>query len=774
MKKLSFVKALIVFAFIGVSTLGYSADITSTSVGGLWSQTSTWIGGYVPGPFDNVFINGPVYSDNAQCNNITVNPTGLIKNAGDNDTLYVLGNFVNNGTVDYYYHFIVNISGDITNNGLWKSGVYTYLTGNSDHHIATLNNNAFNMAILENKGTGNIYVDAMASFEGVILKFNNDTLFLSANDTLKIKQQYLQDCIVEGDGNASIIQGVEYNGSGPGFNSVSFRNITFQGTIDVGTDFDTHGTVVNEGTIQNHWTSYTLTIADGIFINSGTLRNYNQWLGIDLYSNFINFGTITNKFFNLKGTGEQYISQGTGSFFSCSDFHSVKPSGKIHFLSDVFFQNCQIDLQNDTLLIPDVTMLKLTSSNIVNAIIDCETPGGMFKLNCINNSYIGASSVSNAELLGETTWGNCDLYGEILVTDTLRGTYGGSTVTVHGNLTNNGVIKNHTYSFYLNMEGDVANNGIWQNFSTNVSGSDDQHIDFPPSITFNSDMKFISDISGSSYQWYLNDEPIPQSSSLFWGENSNTLHLGSNVSTDYNGLYYCVVDGVNSRKIFVNTREISVSLKVFLEGAFNGNDMNTGLDTLIPLSQPYNTSPWNYDGTESVATIPPDVVDWVLIELYDTTGAATVTASNKIASQAAFLMSNGTVTNLESSSILSFTGEIDDSLFVVIRHRNHLPVLSATPLTKSSEGVYNYDFSTSVDKAYQSGQKDINGFAVMYGGDANADGIINADDMNDNWNTEAGTAGYLSGDIYFDGQSDNKDKNDIWIENCGISSVVPD
>ena len=62
----------------------------------------------------------------------------------------------------------------------------------------------------------------------------------------------------------------------------------------------------------------------------------------------------------------------------------------------------------------------------------------------------------------------------------------------------------------------------------------------------------------------------------------------------------------------------------------------------------------------------------------------------------------------------------------------------------------------------------------MYGSDANADGIINADDMNDNWNTEAGTAGYLSGDIYFDGQSDNKDKNDIWIENCGISSVVPD
>ena len=770
MKKVSFVKALIVFVFAGVSTFGFSADITSTSTGGLWSQTSTWIGGYVPSPYDNVFINGPVSSDNAHCHNITVNPTGTIKNYGDNDTLYVLGDFVNNGTVDYWYHFIVNVGGNITNNGIWKAGVYTYLTGNSDHHLATLNNNSFMMATLENTGTGNVYIDTMASFENVILKCNNDTLFLSANDTLKMKQQYLQDCVVEGEGNASIIQGVEYNGSGPGFNSVSFRNITFRGVIDVRDNVDTYGTIVNDGIIQNDWATHTLTIAAGVFINNGTLRDYNQWLNIDLYANFVNYGTISNKYFSLKGAEEQYISQGTSASFSCSGFYSLKPSGKIHFLSDITFQNCQIDLQNDTLLIPGGMMMSFASSGMVNAVIDCETPGGMLKL---NHTDISASSVSNAELLGETTWGNCDMYGEILVTDTLQSIYAGSTVTVHGNLTNNGVVKDQVYSAYLNLEGDVTNNGIWQISSTSITGTDDQHIDFPSAITFNSDMKFISDISGTSYQWFLNDEPISPYSPLFWGENSNTLHLGNNVSSDYDGLYYCMVDGVSSRKIFVNRREISLNLKVFLEGAFNGNSMDTGLGSLVPLNQPYNTSPWNYDGTETIPDIPEDVVDWVLVELYDASEADSISPANKIASQAALLLSNGIVANTDVLSTLHFSGEINDSLFVLIRHRNHLPVLSAHPLIESPDGIYHYDFSISVDKAYQSGEKEISGYAAMYGGDVNADGSINTGDITGSWNTESGTAGYLQSDVNLDGQSDNKDKNDIWFENKGVFSSVP-
>ncbi|MBN2174518.1 MAG: hypothetical protein JW731_10310, partial [Bacteroidales bacterium] len=64
---------------------------------------------------------------------------------------------------------------------------------------------------------------------------------------------------------------------------------------------------------------------------------------------------------------------------------------------------------------------------------------------------------------------------------------------------------------------------------------------------------------------------------------------------------------------------ITMDLQVFLEGPYNGSGMDTWLNdaSKIPLTQPYNTSPWNYGGGESVAAIPSNVVDWILIELRD-------------------------------------------------------------------------------------------------------------------------------------------------------------
>ena len=63
--------------------------------------------------------------------------------------------------------------------------------------------------------------------------------------------------------------------------------------------------------------------------------------------------------------------------------------------------------------------------------------------------------------------------------------------------------------------------------------------------------------------------------------------------------------------------ELSANIRIFFEGAYSGGIMSTYLNVggLIPLSQPYNTSPWNYSGTESVSSIPSNVVDWVLVEL---------------------------------------------------------------------------------------------------------------------------------------------------------------
>lgn len=225
--------------------------------------------------------------------------------------------------------------------------------------------------------------------------------------------------------------------------------------------------------------------------------------------------------------------------------------------------------------------------------------------------------------------------------------------------------------------------------------------------------------------------------------------------------------------------DISVDLSVFLEGPFNGVSMDLDLNTggYIPLTQPFSGVPWSYPGTEAVSSIPnADVVDWVLVELRETSGdASTATNATMIARQVAFLLNDGSVVGLDGSSILDFELSITQNLYVVLWHRNHLNVMSSSSLTEVG-GIYSYDFTTGSDQAYggSTGHKEIGtGVWGMVGGDGNADGQVNNQDKNEVWTVQVGMSGYLAGDFNLDAQVSNQDKNDIWIPNVGKGSQVP-
>ena len=228
---------------------------------------------------------------------------------------------------------------------------------------------------------------------------------------------------------------------------------------------------------------------------------------------------------------------------------------------------------------------------------------------------------------------------------------------------------------------------------------------------------------------------------------------------------------------FVLDRYIDLELKVFLEGPFNGVDMNTDLisiEPFNPFNQPYNAPPWNYPGTESITSIPnTDIVDWVLVELRDTTLAGLATPESMIARQAAFMLKDGSIVGMDGISNLRFDVAINYQLFTVIHHRNHLAIMSANPLTETA-GFYTYDFSSGENQVYNgtSGHKDLGGLWGMYAGDGNKDGYINASDKNV-WSTEAGTFGYFTFDYDLDAQVDNPDKNDVWLNNQTKESQVP-
>jgi len=216
--------------------------------------------------------------------------------------------------------------------------------------------------------------------------------------------------------------------------------------------------------------------------------------------------------------------------------------------------------------------------------------------------------------------------------------------------------------------------------------------------------------------------------------------------------------------------DIVLDMKVFLEGPFNGTGMNIGLTNNpelvegFPLSQPYNKSPWNYSGTESVASIPNDVVDWVLVELRDAANAASATSGSVVVQKAAFLLTDGSIVDLDGDSNLLFTNDISQQLFVVIYHRNHIAVMSNYPVVGVG-GIYTYDFSSGQDQAYggSTGHKEITaGIWGMVCGDGDSNNDIDTLDKTNVWMIQAGLEGYLESDYNMDGNVNNIDKDDSW------------
>lgn len=213
----------------------------------------------------------------------------------------------------------------------------------------------------------------------------------------------------------------------------------------------------------------------------------------------------------------------------------------------------------------------------------------------------------------------------------------------------------------------------------------------------------------------------------------------------------------------------STNMKIFLQGPYVSatGTMSTTLNTngYIPLTQPYNTAPWNYTGTESVDTIPAGVVDWILLELRSD-------LTTQLSRRAAFLLSDGSVVDLDGVSNVKFPGVAPGDYYTVIRHRNHLAVMTASPVTLSYSPVL-YDFSTTQTQAFgTNAMVSLTGGFGLFTGDPNRDGQITALDFNTwNVNTKAGQTGYVEDDINLDAQVTALDFN-FWNSNTKLGAVT--
>jgi hypothetical protein len=160
---------------------------------------------------------------------------------------------------------------------------------------------------------------------------------------------------------------------------------------------------------------------------------------------------------------------------------------------------------------------------------------------------------------------------------------------------------------------------------------------------------------------------------------------------------------------FTTQQTMFLSLKVFLEGFYNGTTQVT--DTIkVYLAQA--TSPFTFRDSSTV------------------------------------VLSNS------GSSSLSFGKAPNGNYYVVVKHRNHIETWSSLPLSFSTGNTVSYDFTTSANKAYGSNMKQVGSFWVLYGGDCLNDGAVNAFDYN-LFKTQFGKDSFnncdLNGDNYVDG-----------------------
>ncbi|MCE7993643.1 MAG: hypothetical protein HEP71_16785 [Roseivirga sp.] len=229
----------------------------------------------------------------------------------------------------------------------------------------------------------------------------------------------------------------------------------------------------------------------------------------------------------------------------------------------------------------------------------------------------------------------------------------------------------------------------------------------------------------------------------------------------------------------------TVAATIILEGAWNGtNAMNTILEdeNLVSASAPYNGIN-GHVGSESVASaaaVPDGVVDWVLVELREAGSAAAANNASRVGSAAGFLMSDGSIKATDGTSNLtvSLSGNTGADFFVVVYHRNHLPVMSANAISESG-GTYSIDFTSSSANTYQTTNALVSLSGSKFGmpaGDTDSDGSIDGDDLG-TWQTNNGAVfNYSSSgvaDFNLDGEINAVDRNDFHQKNTSKTRQVP-
>ncbi len=253
--------------------------------------------------------------------------------------------------------------------------------------------------------------------------------------------------------------------------------------------------------------------------------------------------------------------------------------------------------------------------------------------------------------------------------------------------------------------------------------------------------------------WFNEDKETDWS--IFGGRNGDTTFQGQNVFSNYAAAVkdkrVIGSNGDNPRiltdKQFDGSQMCGATLilKAYLSGAWNIDKMKNLLNSkgLIPKTDPYNSNP-----RVTLEAIPTNIIDWVKIDLISPLSQVT---------KSGLLQSDGQVIEADGSNLGGLN--VQPGLTnVIIGHRNHLAVSTASSIEIPASGQIDLDITTNENvKGGNQATLAPNTYGLKLG-DANGDNLINAFDRSqlravpDQINT------YSSFDLNMDGVVSSADR----------------
>ncbi len=241
-------------------------------------------------------------------------------------------------------------------------------------------------------------------------------------------------------------------------------------------------------------------------------------------------------------------------------------------------------------------------------------------------------------------------------------------------------------------------------------------------------------------------------------------------SSIYNGSSWSAVTSYDFRiRPVVARRGVMVQSKLYLQGPYDA--VNHRMTTLLNSGNHIpETSPYDEDN-RTVASVPADAVDWVLLQL------KTAPAGAALVSQSAFLDKYGCLVS-DDGLVDKIMLEIESAdYYLTVRHRNHFIAQSSSRHTLAGNATMLYDFSSAADHFVDTDaavQLETGVWGIR-AGDINQDGILTTRDYVPwyrSWiNSETG---YRDEDFNLDGSVGTADYQ-MWRNNtqAGAKNRLP-